>query len=158
MFCFTEAPIESSIWSKGELSDRHLPPLNAIVFGSFQVLDKHIADVPSRSAAAVYEDKDDHLQQESYVDFGFGDDRSRFVGVHRFSVFRPQRTTETTDDDADEAVVVLYHHCVTCNPANDRARNMEDSWLFRLHMVYADLLFREGVARLLQREVDGAAL
>ncbi|KXJ87017.1 hypothetical protein Micbo1qcDRAFT_167769 [Microdochium bolleyi] len=182
MTSFSKVPCTAFIWSKAELSEKRLPPLNSILFGSFQVLDTHIVDSSARATTTTTKHADSHsdahddkanTDQESYIDIGFGNDRTQFAGVHRFCVSRrgrisppsslspsserdgsPSAVTEKGPDDC-ETVVVLYHHGVTCNPTHDRTRDMEDSWLFKFHMLYADLLFRESVARL-QTEIGRA--
>lgn len=93
-----------------------------MLYGVFQVLDIHIAE------------KDG---QQSYIDFGFGNDATGFAGVHRFAVVRRSR----------ESVEVHAQH-VSCNPTVNKA--LGPQWLFVFHKWYAYTLFKEGVSEIVR--------
>lgn len=115
------------MWSASELKDTELPALNSVIYGTFQVTDVQLATNKQKDAENVL---------ESYIDFGFGNSRGKFAGVHRFAVVRPKQ---------DEDSVEIRFQGMTCNPTENR--HIFPGWMFSFHTVYADLLFREGVAR-----------
>lgn len=118
-------PISLQVWSIRELSSVKLPPLDALLFGAFRVVDIQLAE------------------RESYIDFAFGSDDGAIAGVHRFSVAghpeshgrRPRGT---------RAVSITFAHS-GCNPRENKPLGPE--MIQSLHLWYAMLLFREGVAK-----------
>ena len=77
----------------------------------------------------------------SYVDFAFGDSRGTFSGCHRFEVLR--------SGSGDEGLVEVVYASVACNPSVREARF--SSVLEAFHVLYARLLFREGVCEVLRK-------
>ncbi|KAK2015787.1 hypothetical protein LZ32DRAFT_645586 [Colletotrichum eremochloae] len=119
------------VWETSELSPTSLPSLYSLLFGTFQV--SHIEIQDSGNSVSVHE------KRESNVDFVFGGDKTEFAGAHRFSIIRnPDRTGE---------VRVLYEH-TACNPTINQP--IKSDLLLRFHNFYAMLLFREGMAEMMQ--------
>ena len=78
----------------------------------------------------------------SYIDFAFGDSRGTFAGCHRFEVIR-----EPNENDDDGGVSVVYSS-IACNPTVETAKF--SGILGWFHVVYARVLFWEGVAEILR--------
>lgn len=110
--------------SKVELPLGKLLPLYSRVCDLFQVTDQHISKTDESSE-----------QGQSYIDFAFGSDNSRFSGAHRFSVSR-------TDEDRD--LVTISFASMVCNPQTGANITPPGGGFF--HRVYAMMLFREAVA------------
>ncbi|KAF5231330.1 hypothetical protein FAUST_9300 [Fusarium austroamericanum] len=105
----------------------------SILFGVFQVLDSHVTDLENT--------KNSTKQTESYVDFGFGSDSTRFAGVHRFTVVRQQ-----AESNSKEQQVQIHFQHMTCNPIVNKP--LGPRWMLGFHEMYADYLFRDGVAEI----------
>ncbi|EFQ32641.1 uncharacterized protein GLRG_07655 [Colletotrichum graminicola M1.001] len=125
------ATTKTPVWESSELLPTSLPSTHSILFGAFQV--SHIELQDSSDLGRVHE------QGESSIDFVFGADDTRFAGAHRFSVARNQ---ERTGD-----VRILYEH-MACNPTTNQP--VKPDFLFCFHNFYAMLLFREGLAEVMQ--------
>ena len=140
-----------SIWSRQHLPRNHVLPLGSVLFGTFQVIDANTENNAFEDDANI---KDEFA--ESYVDFGFGSDRSSFSGFHRLSVTRLQPTDEMIGDiekpisnaESHSTLVKLTFSCFTCSPNQDKP--MASGFLRTFHLTYAMLLFREGVASVLR--------
>ncbi|KAG8676813.1 hypothetical protein FPOAC2_02928 [Fusarium poae] len=129
-----EAPLpRRSLWSLQDIPETTLIPINSVLFGAFQVLDSRIADLEIT--------KNSTKQTESYVDFGFGNDSTSFAGVHRFTVVRPQ-----ADGNIKGKKVQIHFQHMTCNPTINK--HLGPQWLMGFHEIYADYLFRDGVAEI----------
>lgn len=113
------------------MSDNQLPPLYSELFGVFQVID---AQIDPKSHL-----KDQQGRTESYIDFGFCSDQSRFAGVHRFSVVR------SNGESPSQQAVQIHLQSMTCNPMVNKPLAMQS--MFKFHLAYAELLFREGVSQ-----------
>jgi len=113
--------------------------LYSTLFGAFQLIDLHIND--------SNEGGESSLLKESYVDFGFGSDTSSFAGVHRFAVHRSRPTGDRSDLHSPIANVKITYSSFTCNPSKNIP--IKPFFLSTLHMIYAMLLFREGIAQIL---------
>ncbi|KAH7081130.1 hypothetical protein BKA63DRAFT_503220 [Paraphoma chrysanthemicola] len=120
-------PISKSIWSASHLSRQIPPPLDALLFGAFRVVDYYIADP--------------HSGGESYIDFVFGSDTGRLAGVHRFCVSSEQ------SGERQGVVTIEFAHS-GCNPGENK--RLSPAVLECLHMWYGMVLFREGVAEVLR--------
>lgn len=123
-----DVPVSSYIWSTSQLSNRTLPPVHALLFGAFRVVDCNLAAV------------------ESHVDFAFGSDGGAIAGVHRFfvaDVSRDQGKVQT----GTRTVTIGFAHS-GCNPRENKPLSPEV--LQTLHLWYAMLLFREGVAEVMK--------
>ncbi|KAK1994125.1 hypothetical protein LX36DRAFT_584993 [Colletotrichum falcatum] len=120
-----------SVWETSELSPTSLPSPHSILFGTFQVSHVEVQD-PGNFPQV-------HKKTESSIDFVFGGDKTQFAGSHRFSVTRdPKRAGE---------VRILYEH-MACNPTMNQP--LKPDLLLHFHNFYAMLLFREGVAEVMQ--------
>jgi hypothetical protein len=123
-----ETPSDAiSIWDKSALPNTHLLPVGSHLFGSFQMLDKHIATNPS-----------DH---PSYVDYGFGSDQFIFGGSHRFQITR----LAATQAEAEPQIQMELQH-IRCNPQKNQPSPAE--YIERFHYVYAKALFANGIREL----------
>jgi hypothetical protein len=128
--------VSSQIWSTSQLSVYKLPPPQALLFGVFRVVDSHVEiDAPQQQDSTTC----------SYVDFAFGSDDGFIAGVHRFSVTRTLTMGVENEKDADGTrnVTIEFAHS-GCNPKENKP--LKPDILQTLHLWYAMLLFREGVA------------
>ena len=90
---------------------------------------------------------DSHLKSEdqdpleSFVEFGYGDDRRRFAGMHRF---------EISHKAAENGVVVSYSS-YSCNPKEDKPifAWISTNLVSRFHCFYALCLFKDGIREIL---------
>lgn len=163
-------------WSPPRSLRETLPPRHHILIGAFQILDAHIVGSKSNNegddssdppllglegmhAAAALASAGDWSHRTSYVDLGFGDNQGTFSGINRFAV----TTLEPDDAEADKTVVgggqqggregepgrlVRFTlSAVACNPCQNAITTSR--WVFELHKVYANFLFREAVSRVL---------
>jgi hypothetical protein len=90
-------------------------------------------------------------QSSSYVDFIFGSDDGFIAGVHRFTVSRNDKSEGgKQNDDATASVTIEFSH-KGCHPKENKPMNPED-FMQKLHLWYAMLLFREGVAEVLKAQ------
>ncbi|KAF2017408.1 hypothetical protein BU24DRAFT_490580 [Aaosphaeria arxii CBS 175.79] len=130
-------PVSRRIWSTSQLSGENLPPVGALFFGAFRVVESRVVD---RSDVA------DGKASESYIDFAYGFDQGPLAGVHRFSVKRgaaPGSGGCEKQGKEEETVTIEFSHS-GCNPLSDEWRL--PLTLEGFHSIYAMLLFREGVA------------
>lgn len=118
------------IWQADELSETRLPPLRSVLFGVFQVVDCKLR---------AEGEEDVRQSGESYIDFAYGSDESRFSGVHRFSI------VHSGDNKLDGSRSVQIHQqTMCCNPSVDKPLRPE--FMVEFHMAYSQLLFKEGIA------------
>ena len=101
-----------------------------------------------------------HIQTDSdalpsYVDYGFGSEKMKFAGSHRFAIDRKERTHEQDVDEKlgevgkEEGYIELSVECFTCNPVVNR-----DSWAVYIpwvHYWYAKFLWADAVKAVLRR-------
>jgi hypothetical protein len=127
-----DTPMSSHIWSTTQLSVDELPPLHALCFGVFRVFDSRIEFADTLS------------QTYSYIDFVFGSDAGFIAGVHRFSVAR-EEVDATGEKEADNTtnVIIEFAHS-GCNLRENKP--LKPDFLQTLHLWYAMLLFKEGIA------------
>ncbi|KAF2712122.1 hypothetical protein K504DRAFT_426062 [Pleomassaria siparia CBS 279.74] len=116
------------IWSASQISSKTLPPLHTVLFSAFQVVDIHIEEPSPRSQ-----------KTHSCVDFAFGSDTFYIAGVHRFSVWRNAGVSES---------VKMEYSDTAFNPKAKQTLPSQTVWSF--HLVYAMVLFREAVARVMR--------
>ncbi|PTD11097.1 hypothetical protein FCULG_00011575 [Fusarium culmorum] len=129
-----EAPVpRRNLWSLQDIPEKNILPINSVLFGVFQVLDSHVSDLENT--------KNSTKKTESYVDFGFGSDSTGFAGVHRFTVVRQQ-----ADSNSKEQQVQIHFQHMTCNPIVNKP--LSPQWMLGFHEMYADYLFRDGVAEI----------
>lgn len=127
---FERPPDAVTIWNKSEIPTSHLLPRGSNLFGSFLMLDKHIAATPSE-------------QDASYVDYGFGSDEFIFAGCHRFQITR----LPTREGAEPQVQMELLHF--RCNPQTNKPSIAE--YIERFHFVYAKTLFANGIQSLVTR-------
>ncbi|QRD02603.1 hypothetical protein JI435_113590 [Parastagonospora nodorum SN15] len=134
-------PVSSKIWSKAQLSTHKLPPLHALIFGVWRLVESQVeAGPPSQP----------HLGPSSHVDFVFGWNDGFIAGIHRFSVIRADNEAKPdTNHDSTTNVTIEYAH-TSCNPKENKP--LKPDALMTLHMWYALLLFREGVGEVLKAQ------
>ena len=90
----------------------------------------------------------DTTPNRSYIDFAFGSDSAFIAGVHRFSVLRNGGNAgQDKKRDTPANVTIEFAHA-GCNPKEDK--QLKPEILQTLHLWYAMLLFREGVAEVLK--------
>lgn len=136
---FDKLSVSTQIWTREELHRERLVPLHSVLFGSFRVLETQIS-----SAAKQHPLELQHYS--SFIDFAFGSDDGFIAGVHRFSVSEAQGVGETK---GTKQITVEFSH-TGCNPREDKP--LGPAVLQNLHLWYAMLLFREGIAEVLKRE------
>jgi hypothetical protein len=125
-------PVSLHVWKLSQLKKDTAPPLDALLFGVFRVVDRCIQESSS-------------VQQEpSYIDFAFGFEGGNLAGVHRFSV---KRTGDAEEVSGTIPVTIEFAH-TGCNPQVNEP--LKPEVLQTLHLAYAMLLFREGVAEVLK--------
>ena len=112
------------------MPDTYLLPVGSCFFGSFRMLVKHIAAVPS-------------VEEPSYVDYAFGSDQFIFGGCHRFQITR----LPIIEKEEPQIQMELQHF--RCNPQKNRPSVAE--YIERFHYVYAKSLFANGIQALLVR-------
>ncbi|KAF1845097.1 uncharacterized protein K460DRAFT_405372 [Cucurbitaria berberidis CBS 394.84] len=135
-----DIPVSSYIWAQSALSRETVPPLHSVLFGVFRVADCHFQSpgdekYPELSQGGSY----------SYIDVAFGSEKGPIAGVHRFSVTRDGRVKE--DGGKNESVTIEFAH-VGCNPKENKP--LKPDFVQTLHLWYAMLLFREGVAEVMK--------
>ncbi|KAI1071186.1 hypothetical protein LB507_009553 [Fusarium sp. FIESC RH6] len=128
-----EAPVpKKTLWHLKDIPETTVLPVNSVLFGVFQVLDSKIAHPENTKSLTK--------PSESYVDFGFGSDSMEFAGVHRFSVERSK-----SDDGQGQKIELHFQH-VTCNPTVNKP--LSPQFMLGFHEMYADYLFRDGIAEI----------
>jgi hypothetical protein len=126
-----KTPVSLHIWKLAQLKKDTAPPLDAVLFGVFRVVDRCIQETPSAQ------------QEPSYIDFAFGFENGNLAGVHRFSV---KRSGDAEAAGASSVTIEFAH--TGCNPQINEP--LKPEVLQTLHLAYAMLLFREGVAEVLK--------
>jgi hypothetical protein len=120
--------------------DNELCDVGTKLFGTFQLLNKHISE-PSGS-------------EMSYVDYGFGSDNYSFAGCHRFSVTRHQATPDSTSEtEQSKSQIRISLEGFTCNPSTNKPPVPEIGKWF--HALYARALFANGVQAILESRRSG---
>ena len=130
------------LWGQGEVRAVEEWRVGMRVVGTFEVVHVKVAE-------EVGVGGEDGMERESYVDFVFGSDTGFLRGMHRFSVlWRWEAADGVTDGEGGgQETCELRFSCLTCDPM--REQPSMSKWLQRFHLVYAMLLFREGVAEVL---------
>jgi hypothetical protein len=124
--------VSSHIWSTTQLSADELPPLHGLLFGVFRVVDSEI-EVAGASS-----------QTYSYIDFAFGSDDGFIAGVHRFSMAREVVDATGEKEAGNKTNVIIEFAHSGCNPRENKP--LKPDFLQTLHLWYAMLLFKEGIA------------
>ncbi|KIH92418.1 hypothetical protein SPBR_03214 [Sporothrix brasiliensis 5110] len=136
---FQPEPQAVTIRRPSAIPSRQLLPVGSLFFNSFLLVDKHIAALDATPSKPV-----ETVDVNSYVDYGFGSDTSRFAGCHRFRVTRLPPTPETSDA---QIRIDLEHF--RCNPRENVPSLAEPIQWF--HFLYAKALFANGIQALLKR-------
>lgn len=154
-------------WSPSRSLHETLPPLHHILIGAFQVLDRHIVGIKSESDVAASDPPLLGLEvmhaaassssspsigessRTSYVDLGFGDNKGTFSGINRFAVtsLEPDDVEGGAREGEPGRLVKLTLSAVACNPCQNAITTPK--WVFDVHKVYANFLFREAMSRVL---------
>ncbi|PYI32749.1 hypothetical protein BP00DRAFT_494390 [Aspergillus indologenus CBS 114.80] len=132
-----------TLWRQAHVSDSQLHPVGTCFFGTFMILDKHIAAESEVTEAG---------QHASWVDYGFGSDESSFAGCHRFQITRIEgrgKTKDNTDLTAENKAQVELQS-FQCNPQKNVPFGSEV--LKQFHYQYARLLFANGIQSVLLRK------
>ncbi|KAL3478960.1 hypothetical protein BJX99DRAFT_255963 [Aspergillus californicus] len=146
---FQSDPEAVTIWDRSQVPDNHLLPVGSCLFGSFRVLDKHIAGEADHNSS-----RSD--SSSSYVDYGFGSDKFIFAGCHRFQITRLPPSMDSggeagsgseSGSTGQQVLIQLQHF--RCNPQRNVPSVAE--YIERFHFVYAKALFANGVQALLGR-------
>ncbi|KAL2678509.1 hypothetical protein Neosp_009256 [[Neocosmospora] mangrovei] len=127
---FEIPPDAATVWNKADIPNTHLLPVGSCLFGSFRLLNKHMAVVPS-------------VEEPSYVDYGFGSDEFIFGGCHRFQI------TRLPVAEKEEAQIQIELQHLRCNPQKNQPSPAE--YIERFHYIYAKMLFANGIQALLSR-------
>ncbi|KAK5315896.1 hypothetical protein LTR70_006538 [Exophiala xenobiotica] len=145
-----DLPSSERVWSNREISREKLPQLGTVYFGAFRVADKllqerhNLKHRDGKGHGMTPEDDGIDIQdRESYIDFVFGSDEGMLRGVHRFSVLHGLCQA----DESSQDVIIRFSH-TSCNPGKNEPLNRV---LAALHLAYATLLFRDGVAEVLKQ-------
>ena len=140
MKALSNTPVSSHVWSNTQLSAQKLPHPHSLLFGSFRVVDCQAGSSTTQLQSGAY----------SYIDFAFGSDDGFIAGVHRFSVASANDELQIKDDrDSTKTVTIEFAHS-GCNPKENKP--LKPDFLQTLHLWYAMLLFREGVAEVFKAQ------
>ena len=131
-----DKPISSRIWIAGDVGDVELPPLHAVFFGAFRVIDIKRSNASEQSSTPGY----------SYIDIAFGADDGFIAGVHRFTVSEDEKSAST---EGKRYVTISFVH-TSCNPRQNKPLSPEVLQTF--HLWYAKLLFKEGLVSVLKAQ------
>jgi len=143
-----DMPVSQRVWYTSEISQDRLAKPGTIYFGAFQVADRLVGDL-QKAEHQQSKDEGDATQgnsidtSESYVDFVFGSDKGILRGVHRFSVLHDALKAANS---RTQEVVIRFSH-TGCNPKETKRLVA----LKKFHILYAMLLFREGLAEVLKQ-------
>ncbi|PYH76292.1 hypothetical protein BO82DRAFT_387398 [Aspergillus uvarum CBS 121591] len=132
-----------TLWRQAHVSDSQLHPVGTCFFGTFIILDKHIATESEVTTTGP---------RASWVDYGFGSDESSFAGCHRFQITRIEgkgRSKGNTDLTAENKVQIELQS-FQCNPQKNVPFGSEI--LKQFHYQYARLLFANGIQSVLLRK------
>ena len=112
-----------------------LPEIGTKLFGSWQVVDRHIASPLT--------------DEESYITMAFGQDRDLFMGVLRFYVSKTSSATQGSKIVSEASSVQLRLCSMSIVTSNNEIVKTAVSWLGGFHALYASLLFRDAVAEVI---------
>jgi hypothetical protein len=127
------ARVNKNLWTATDIIIEESWAVGTILSSSFQVGSVGFSEDVSRSGDGA---------RESHIDFLFGSDNGKLKGLHRLSVIRHQEVV----NEKEQEVCELRLTGVSGNPT---ARKPLHPWIFRFHMLYARLLFREAVSEVL---------
>lgn len=139
-----ESPIRE-IWDLGALSQKAAPPSGSLLFGNFLLAEKVSSATERRETEQPpAEPSSESSQDFASAEFVAGGSRTfELISSHRFEVTREQDREEKGRGDL---VTVTFSH-VSCKSVSGRPY----STFFRsLHLVYARLLFADGIRAILE--------
>lgn len=145
-----EAGKGQEVWREAEIRAVREWGVGMRVSGAFQVVDRGVTE--RLQEATFYEGtkgEDDtagtgRRERETYVDFVFGSDTGFLRGVHRFSVLsRPSTDADGKGEEGGQEELELRFAALACDPT--RNEPLKPAWLATFHLMYAKLLFRDGV-------------
>jgi hypothetical protein len=102
-----------------------------------------VLDISLKPSGGKTVNESQPLLTDSYIDIGFGDDRSGFAAFHRFEV-----TREIDETGSDGGGATICYSTIACNPTVDKSPAPRFTYAF--YKFYALTLFRDGIAGLLQ--------
>jgi len=147
----SDVPASQHVWSTSEISQDKLAKTGTIYFGAFQVAYRSVRK-PQPAEHQRNKDEGDATQgnsvstlSESYVDLIFGSDEGILRGVHRFSVLRD---SSKAANGRTQEVVIRFSH-TNCSPKEIKTLGL--AAIEKFHLLYAMLLFRDGVAEVLKQ-------
>ncbi|CEJ59937.1 hypothetical protein PMG11_08535 [Penicillium brasilianum] len=134
---FSQSHPTFEIWKSSEVPEDQLCDVGTRLFGTFQLLDKHISESTD--------------SQLSYVDFGFGSDKYSFAGCHRFSITRHRIASDSqSETEPSKPQIRISLEGFTCNPQTNELPVSEIGKWF--HALYARALFANGIQAVLQSQ------
>jgi len=139
----SQAPqLPPPIWSLSRISAAALPPLGSLLFGNFLLLDSSATSSEHRKALFP---SSTGIPRPCFLfaEFVFGTDTSRLAGSIRLEVER-----EKDDSAAGEEFVRLRYAQMRCN--NVTGGFAGPKWFTPVHLLYARLLFADGVREVMK--------
>ncbi|KAK3678576.1 hypothetical protein LTR78_001874 [Recurvomyces mirabilis] len=136
--------VPQEIWSRGDLPPEKALEVGSKLYGTFQVVDQHIA--PSPTAAA---DSKALFDEESFVTFAYGYDEGLFKGAHRFYVSQAQPPASSSTQNREKKWVRLRMSSTNVVTSDSPYMQKAMDWSGSFHLTYANLLFRDAVAEVL---------
>lgn len=140
-----ESPIQE-IWDLNALSAKVPPPSGSLLFGNFLLAQRVLSSATGRGETKQRHPKStpDSPGDFASAEFVAGGSKSfELISSHRFEVTREH---EPEEDGRGGLVTVTFSH-VSCNSVTGRPY----SAFFRsLHLVYARLLFADGIRAILE--------
>jgi hypothetical protein len=129
------------ILDPNDISRTQLPEkFTVLLSGNFMVLDSYLRAKGEQRGEG---------EMPSFIEIGFGDNRTGFAGMHRFEVSRDMKSVkEEGQEDSGEGEVKLWYSSISCNPTENKLPF--PGWVFNFHEFYAQSLFRDGIAGVLR--------
>lgn len=141
-------PPAQEIWKTSSLSPKSIPPLGSLLFGNFLLAD-------STSATSHQQQKDLFAskppsrppQGTEFAEFVAGGSVwVELVSSHRFEVARGLHSGKDQGNDEEDMLQVTFSHA-SGNSRSGRRYSRPFQWL---HLVYARLLFADGIREILK--------
>lgn len=123
------------------MSQKHLPPLGACLFGLYYLIDTSAYSAKDRELTFPSSARTPRPGR-SFVEYAGRTKGRSLAASHRFELLRES----PAGDGEDEGVTIIYSH-VRSNP---RTGGQVYGWFMTaMHVCYAHLLFAEGVREVL---------
>ncbi|KAK4580052.1 hypothetical protein LTR86_000254 [Recurvomyces mirabilis] len=136
--------VPQEIWSRGNLPPEKALEVGSKLYGTFQVVDQHIAPLPTAAA-----DSKALFDEESFITFAYGYDEGLFKGAHRFYVSQAQPPASSSTHDRAKGWARLRMSSTNVVTSESPYMQKAMDWLGSFHLIYANLLFRDAVAEVL---------